>query len=83
MQVRPVMLTLHILISSSYHWPTKLSTCLEVGNFLFIAVVVQCYPWFKFCFSLFWSMIRNEFNTKKKYSQLLTFDVNSLAKQTC
>ena len=54
MQVRPVMLTLHILLSSSYHWPTKLSTCLEVGNFLFIAFVVQCYPWFKF-----WAKLQN------------------------
>ena len=43
MQVRPVMLTLHILFSSSYHWPTKLSTCFKVENFLFIAVVVQCH----------------------------------------
>lgn len=81
MQVWPVMYTLHIILSSSCHWPTKLSSCLEVGNFLFIAVVVQCYPWFKFCFSLFWGMNRNEFKTKEKYSQLLTFDLQPLA--TC
>ena len=33
-----------------------------------IYVVVQFYPWFKFCFLLFWGMViyDNEFETKRK-----------------
>ena len=54
-----------IPIQKSRGWP--LNRGRTVYQVLFIYVVVQCYPWFKFYFLLFLGMVMydNEFQTKE------------------